>query len=439
MTALLLLFQQTVPIPQIHSPGDLAFLFEKAAISLLIGALIGLERERSLEDSHKLFAGIRTFPLIGLTGFLAGLLGHTVTPLMLVAITVCYFALVIVAYMFSAKAGYHGATSELAAVTIYLLGILVYWEYFAISIAISVALTLLLSMKAPLRHFIDKVQEEDIYATLKFAIITAIILPVLPNQTMGPFDVLNPRQIWYMVVLIAGIGFAGYVLVKVLGSEKGLWLTGFLGGLVSSTAVTLSFSQKSKNTPELSRAFASAIILACSIMPPRILIEIAVVNSSLLQFIWPYILILAATGIGASLLLMLGWKKHTHGSVALSNPFELMSAVKFGLIFAVILFVSKAAQFYMGSSGVLLAAALAGATDVDAITLSMANLAKGMVVTQTTASAAILIAVTVNTMVKAGMAIALGAAALRRFTLPGFGAILLAGMLLVGWLLWLPS
>jgi uncharacterized membrane protein (DUF4010 family) len=434
MTASILLLQQLFQLAPIQPPADLVFLFEKAGVSLLIGALIGLERERSLDDPHKLFAGIRTFPLIGLAGFLSGLLGHVITPWMLVTLTFCFFVLVIVAYVFSARLGFHGATSELAAIIIFLCGILVYREYFAISIAVSVVLALFLSIKAPLKNFIGKVQEEDIYATLKFAIITAIILPVLPNQTMGPFDVLNPRQIWYMVVLIAGISFGGYLLVKIFGSEKGLWLTGFLGGLVSSTAVTLSFSQKSKSTPDLSRTFASAIILACSIMPPRILIEIAVVNQSLLRFIWPYVLALTATGVGVSIVLLFGAKKDTHGSVELSNPFELMSAIKFGLIFAVILFVSKAAQFYLGNSGVFLAAAVAGTTDVDAITLSMANLAKSSV-SEVTASAAILIAITVNTIVKAGIAISLGATALRRFTLPGFGAMLLAGLILIGLLL----
>ena len=434
MTALIILLQQLMQVTPVHPPEDIVFLFEKAGVSLLIGALIGLERERSIEDSHKLFAGIRTFPLIGLFGFLAGMLGHVITPWLLVILSFGYFILVITSYVFSARAGYHGATSELAAVIIFLLGILVYWEFFAIAIASSVVLTLFLSVKTPLKNMIGKVQEADIYATLKFAIITAIILPVLPNETMGPFDVLNPRQIWYMVVLIAGISFAGYVLVKMFGSEKGLWLTGFLGGLVSSTAVTLSFSQKSRATPDLSRTFASAIILASAIMPPRVLVEIAVVNSSLLGYIWPYLLILSGAGIGASAFLLLGARKAAKGSVELENPFELMSAIKFGLIFAIILFAAKAGQFYLGTSGVLLTAMVAGATDVDAITLSMANLAKTSV-TETTAATAIMIAVTVNTLVKAGMAIMLGAVGLRKYTLPGFGAMLLTGMIMIAWLM----
>lgn len=424
------IFAQILPTPNIT---DVVFLFEKAGISLLIGALVGLERERSQEDKNKLFAGIRTFPLIGLFGFLSALLAHVVTPWLLVAFTFGFIALIIVAYSFEAREGFRGATSEIAAVIIFILGALVYWELFSISIALSVVLTIFLTIKNPLQTFLGKVSEEDMYATLKFAIITAIILPVLPNQTMGPLDVLNPRQVWFMVILIAGISFLGYVLVKIFGSEKGISITGLLGGMVSSTAVTLSFSQKSKEAPELGKAFASAIVLACSIMYPRIMLEIAVVNRSLLSYIWVYILILTLTGVSASLFLLFGAKKKKDSSVNLHNPFELLSAIKFGLIFAVILFVSKAAQIYLGSNGVYLAAALAGLTDVDAITLSMANLAK-TTISESTAATAIIIAITMNTIVKASIAISLGAAALRKYTLPGFGAVLIAGIGIILWL-----
>lgn len=434
MTALpIALLQNVVPATPLHSLGDTTFLFEKAAISLLVGALVGLERERTLEDAHKLFAGIRTFPLIGLFGFIAALLGHAVSPWMLVALTSGFFLLVIVSYAFNARSGYHGATSEVAALIVFCLGVLIFWEFFSVAIAISVVLTLFLSLKTSLRSFIGKVQEEDIYATLKFAIITAIILPVLPDQTMGPFDVLNPRQIWYMVVLIAGISFAGYLLVKVFGSKKGLSITGLLGGMVSSTAVTLSFSQKSRTAPDLGKTFASSILLACSIMYPRVMIEIAVVNPELFRAIWPFLVLLTVTGVASAVVMQFGAHKDAAGDVALSNPFELMSAIKFGLIFAVILFVSKAAQYYLGNSGVFLAAAAAGTTDVDAITLSMANLARGTIST-TTASTAIIIAITVNTVVKAGMAVSLGAPSLRKYTLPGFGAVLAVGIAIIVWL-----
>jgi len=410
--------------------------FEKAGAALLVGALVGLERERSIPDSSKLFAGIRTFPLISLLGFLSMFLGDVVSIGLFIALASGFMALVLLSYVFSARDGYYGATSEIAAILVFVFGALIQREIYALAIASSVILTLFLTLKSPLQAFIGKVQEEDIYATLKFSIITAIILPILPDQTMGPLNVLNPRQIWYMVILIAGISFLGYLLVKLLGSEKGIPLTGLLGGLVSSTAVTLSFSQKSKTAPDLGRTFASAIVLACSIMYPRILVEVAVVNRPLFEFMWPFIAILTATGIGASIFLLFGSKKRRERDVPveLKNPFELMSAIKFGLIFAIILFVSKAAQLYWGNNGVYLAAGLAGLTDVDAITLSMANLAKSTI-SETTATTSILIAVVVNTIVKSGIAISLGAASLRRYTLPGFTAVLLAGISIIIWML----
>lgn len=431
MHSTIALLQSSVPAALDTS---LAVLFQKGAVSLLVGALVGIERERAKEEHQRLFAGIRTFPLIALLGFLSGLLGTAVAPWVLGVFSAGFIAMVVVSYYLEGRTGALGATTEVAAIIVFVLGVLIHHEFYIVAIAASVVLTLFLSLKGPLQELIVHVQPEDIYATLKFAIITAIVLPILPNTTMGPLDVINPRQIWYMVVLIAGISFLGYVLVKVFGSKKGLTLTGMMGGLVSSTAVTLSFSQKSREAPELDKTFASAIVLACSIMFPRILVEVAVVNRSLLAFIWPYIAILTVSGVGASMILLFGKKRDTMTEVDLKNPFALLSAIKFGLVFALIIFVSKAAQVYLGDNGVYIAAALAGLTDVDAITLSMANLSKSTL-RESTASVAILIAVVVNTIVKASIAFSLGAAALRRYTLPGFGIVLLTGMVLIGWLL----
>jgi uncharacterized membrane protein (DUF4010 family) len=197
--------------------------------------------------------------------------------------------------------------------------------------------------------------------------------------------------------------------------------------------VTLSFSQKSRETEKLSRTFAAAIILACTIMYPRVLLQIAVVNQSLFNRIWPFLAALAAVGALASLFLLRGSSSRTTEEVHLENPFELKSAIKFGLVFAAILFVAKAAQMYFGNNGVYVAAVLAGITDVDAITLSMASLAKSTI-TEATASTAILLAIVTNTAVKAGMTIVLGAVAMRRFTIPGFGVLFAAGLAMVVWM-----
>ncbi len=429
-TALLQVAPNTAPV---INTAELTVLFQKAGISLLIGALIGIERERDPAFRDQLFAGLRTFPLIALLGFLSGLLGYVFSPVVYIVLAAGFLGLIIVSYVFSVRQGWFGSTSEVTAILVFVLGTLVFWEFYALSIAAAVVVMLFLSLKAPLQRFLDRVNTEDIYATIKFAIITTIVLPILPNETMGPLDVLNPRHIWYMVVLIAGISFAGYLLVKIYGSHRGISLTGLLGGLVSSTAVTLSFSQKSREAEQLSRTFASAIILACTIMYPRVLLQVAVVNQSLLAMLWPHLAGLTAAGVLVSLWLMRGSRSQQTSAVKLENPFELKSAIKFGLVFAVILFVAKAGQMYFGDNGVYLAAALAGITDVDAITLSMASLAKGAIA-ETTASTAILLAIVTNTLVKAGMSIMLGAVALRRYAIPGFGVLFLTGAAMVVWL-----
>lgn len=412
--------------------SDMTIVLQKAGIALLIGVLVGLERERDRSEGDELFAGIRTFPLIALLGFLSSLLASATSYWVLAVALAAFFALVITTYAYSARKGHVGMTTEVSALIVFVLGALIFLEFYTIAIASAVILTLVLTVKAPLHRLVEKIQEEDIYATLKFAVITAIILPVLPDQTFGPFDVLNPRQIWYMVVLIAGVSFLGYILVKVFGSSKGVTLTGMLGGLVSSTAVTLSFSQKSKESPDLGRTFGSAIILACTIMYPRVLIMVAVVNRELLALMWLPILILTVTGLGASMWLWWKASRRNTEEVEIKNPFELRSAVKFGLIFAAILFVSKAAEFYFGENGVYVAAGLAGLTDVDAITLSMASLAK-TTLSDSTAVIAILLAMVSNTIVKAGIAITLGAVSLRKYTFPSFFILAIIGIALILW------
>lgn len=410
---------------------DIPSLFEKGAVALLIGALVGLERERSLQDRKQLFAGIRTFPLIALLGLLAALIGSITGMWSFIAFAVGFMALIIVAYVFSARQGFPGMTSEVAAMIVFILGAFTFWEMYLVAIAGSVILALFLSLKAPLHSFISKVHEEDIYATLKFAIITAIILPVLPDRTMGPFDVLNPRQIWYMVILIAGVSFLGYILVKIMGPGKGISLTGLVGGMASSTAVTLSLSQKSKEAPDLGRLFAAAIVLACTVLYPRVAIEIAIINGDLLRAMWPYLLALAGVGVLLSLILLRGTREESGDAVKLENPFRLTTALWFGVIFAAILFLSKAAQEYLGDSGVFIAAALSGVTQVDAITLSMASLSKTSV-PQATAISAILIAVAVNTVMKSVMVLFFASPSLRRFVLPALISLFLATLLVAG-------
>jgi uncharacterized membrane protein (DUF4010 family) len=408
-------------------------LFFRFGVATAIGFLIGIQREFSHggKDSE-IFAGERTLALMGLVGcasaFAADILG---TPWVFIGIILLLGVFIGTGYFVSAWRGGMGLTTEVAAIIVILSGALVYWGYIVLAIAIGVATTVLLTIKLETDTFIRRITREDIYATLKFAVISAIILPVLPDKGLGtkPFDVLNLYQIWLMVVFISGISFLGYILMKVVGSKVGIGLTGFLGGLASSTAVTLSFSQRSQLEEKLAKPFALAITIAWTMMFSRVLIEVATINPSLFQHVWLPLVVAGLMGLGYCVFLYFKQKSEEQGDVILANPFELGPALKFGLIYAGILLVSRTAQLYLGDLGFLASSLLAGLADVDAITLSVAQLSQssgGMEIT--TASQAIILATMANTVTKGALVLSIGSRGLRRAVLPAFLLILASGL-----------
>jgi uncharacterized membrane protein (DUF4010 family) len=408
-------------------------LFYRFGAALVIGILVGLQREYSHGDPGKeLFAGVRTFALMSLVGCTAGLVAEILaSPWAFIGILFLTGTLIAIAYSISAWRGEVGLTSEVAALVTILSGALCYWGYLALAAAIAVTTTVLLSLKLEMRTFARRLTREDVYATLKFAVITAIVLPVLPNQSFGPppLNVLNPYKIWLMVVFISAISFLGYVLIKVVGSRQGIGLTGLLGGLVSSTAVTLSFSQRSQEDSDLAKPFALAITVAWTMMFSRVLVEVAALNIRLLRVLWVPMAAAGVVGLAYCVYLYFSQRTDQEGDVALSNPFELGPAVKFGLIYAAILLFSKAAQTYLGDTGIYLSSVVAGLTDVDAITLSMAELSQATgSVGLSTAARAIVLAAMSNTVVKGGIVLTSGAPALRRALLPGFILILVTAI-----------
>jgi uncharacterized membrane protein (DUF4010 family) len=393
---------------------DLALRFGAA---LGLGLLLGLERERK-RDAELLFGGIRTFALIALLGAVGAFMERELNQgWLILAAFVALSALVIVSYATTAARGELGITTEVTALLAFIVGALCGWEHVGVASVATVVCLLLLTLKDFLHRLARRVEVADVEATLTFAVISVIILPLLPNETYGPppIDVINPYKIWLMVVLIAGLNFLGYLLVKVLGSEHGLILTGILGGLVSSTAVTLSFSQRSRQEPAMSSAFVLAIVVAWTIMFLRVVLMVALVNSALAASLALALGCMAAAGLVISLVLWRRSKTHEKGVVtAGANPFELSEAIKFGLLFGIVTVVAKAAEAYLGATGLYLAGAVAGLTDVDAISLSMANLATTSPGIIKIARRTIVIAVISNTLVKAGMAAFMGAPALRR-------------------------
>ncbi len=399
-------------------------------VALGLGMLIGLERERTRGDEQA-FAGVRTFSLIALLGAAAVYAGEqSGLPWIVGLVFLAVVALVVAAYYVTSKKGYIGATTEVSVLITFFIGGMCVWDQVDVAGAIAVIVMLLLALKGWLHNLAGRIEASDVEATLKFAIITLIILPLVPNTNFGPpgLEVINPYKTWLMVVLIAGLNFAGYILVKVVGREHGLGITGLLGGLVSSTAVTLSFSQRSRTEPNLAPVLALAILLAWTVMFFRVVIEVGVVNLSLAKNLALGMVLMGAVSLAICLLLWRRGRNEERAEVESGhNPFELGDAIKFGVLFAVVIFVARAAQVYFGDNGLYLAGALAGLTDVDAIALSMANLAQQDPSSSAAAARTIVIAVISNTMVKCGMAIWLGAAAMRRTMIPITAVLALAG------------
>jgi uncharacterized membrane protein (DUF4010 family) len=399
--------------------------------ALGLGVLIGMERQRTLGESES-FAGVRTFSLVALFGAISVYASEqSGLPWIVGLVFLAIAALVLTAYYATARKDEIGATTEVSVLITFFVGCICAWGEVGVAGAITVVAMLLLSLKGWLHDLAERIEPSDVEATLKFAIITLIILPLVPNTNFGPegLEVINPYKTWLMVVLIAGLNFIGYILVKVLGREHGFGITGLLGGLVSSTAVTLGFSQRSRAEPNLTPVLALAILLAWTVMFFRVVVEVGVVNFSLAKNLAMGMLLMGAVSLAISLLLFRrGRSKKTAEVESGNNPFELGDAIKFGGLFAVVIFVASAAQVYFGDTGLYVAGALAGLTDVDAIALSMANLARQDPASSQAAARTIVIAVISNTMVKCGMAIWLGAPSMRRTMVPITIALALSGI-----------
>lgn len=402
--------------------------------ALAVGILIGLEREQvkaSDPNAGAAFAGIRTYPIFALIGSVSMLL-MPASPWIPLMAMLGVSALVGVHYAFDVRRDReHGVTTEASVLMTFLLGALTtssgviepMADRFLLVGALGVTLTFLLSSKQWLHKAVTRVSRDDLYSTLKFLIAATIVLPLLPNRDMGPLDAVNPFSVGLMVIMISGLSFAGYVAMRLLGTGRGLLLSAAVGGLVSSTAVTIAFANRTKRDPALAPAAAGAIAIASTIMLARVGVLVTLINSTLLpKLVFPLGGAIAGAIIGGLLVYRRGTGARAE-ELDVKNPFELGNAIRFGLVFAVILLVTKAARQYFGDSGLYIASLLAGTTDVDAITLSTAKQA-GLELDS--AAIAIMIATISNTIVKSSLAFGIGGKAL------GKRAFVIGGMIIAG-------
>jgi uncharacterized membrane protein (DUF4010 family) len=406
--------------------------------ALLIGALIGIEREfvQQQEDSSG-FAGIRTFAIISLVGALAAFAAQ-LRGIEIFLISYGGFILLLagnrVASVILGRTT--GMTTEVVAVLTPLLGALVIWDQAELAAALGVITALMLALKPGLHRLARRMSNEDLRATLQFGLISLVILPLLPDQSFGPLGVLNPFRIWVLVILVSGISFIGYLLMKFSDPTEGTSLAGLFGGLVSSTATTVSFAGRSRDSSGLSTLAAIAILLASAVSFPRIFIETLAVYPPLLE-----LLTLPLVGMVLAALLSAAyyWRQQSEQAqqdtspvLDVANPLRLRTALIFALLFTLVLLGVAYANENMGPAGIYLVGALSGLTGVDSITLSVSKLASNATIDLASGSIAILIATLVNLIFKVGLAHFLGSARLRNIVLRSSAIIILVGALTTG-------
>lgn len=410
------------------------------SVALAIGLLVGLERgwkSRELGEGRRI-AGFRTFGLTGLLGGVAGLLSLDQGPLPIGLIFLALSLLLAVVYARTTSAdpaANISITTLIALLLTFALGALATYLDIALAAAAAVVATLLLDLKSTLHGWLNRLEERELTALLRLLLISVVVLPFLPDEQFGPWQALNPHELWWMVVLISGISFYGYVMVKLLGQRRGLALTALFAGLTSSTALTLHFSRLARRQPEQALLLGSGILFSCSAMLPRMLLMILVLNAALVP---PLLLPFAAMEAVTLLPALYGWMRAdrvgTFELAPLSNPVELKAAFGFGLLLTLVVILCAAARQLIGDEALLPVALISGIADVDAITMLLSRLSLTEV-SPTTALAGIIAVAVSNSLAKAALAMLIGGKRTGwRVALPLIGS---AGVGLSFWLLWL--
>ena len=404
--------------------------FIRLLVATGIGFLIGLEREHSaLNNQQEAFAGTRTFVFVVLLGFLGAMMHFLFTPWIFLGILLAVVSFIGISYWMTSSKGDIGGTTEFSALLAFLLGGLTFLGYIELSLMITVIAMVLLSSKMRLQSIIGEITEEEMYALIRFVVLALLILPFLPDQGMGPFGVVNPQEVGWIIILTSGLGFLGYLLTKFLGHDRGILLTGIVGGLVSSTMVTWIFAKKSKDAPALSSHCATAILAASSIMIIRVLVWVFVFNQALAPGLYLPVGLIFLAGIGATLYFY--FRKNNQIDVDTSlpagKPLNIQSALTFGIIYTLIILLVSYTNEYFGQRGMYISSIIAGLTDIDAITISVSKLAGGSIPLGV-AQNAIILATISNTVIKIGISLWAGSNELRKMIAIGYGAIFAAAI-----------
>jgi uncharacterized membrane protein (DUF4010 family) len=386
-------------------------------VSAGLGALIGLIRQWGEQTDRKSgdFAGVRTHTFWAVLGCVGAFASEAHTPYAFIVVL-----LLVAAHLIAQAVTEHdntnpGSTSLAGALLTVFCGALVFWEETKSAILLAATTMVLLGFKHVIHQWTSEITARDIRATLQFAAISGVILPLVPNRDMGPHGAFNPYSTWLMVVLISGLGFAGYIAIRLIGARAGILLTGVLGGLASSTASTLAFSRRSRADPAMSAHYALAVVAACTVALPRVLVATALINR---EFAMTLILPFAGMALPGIIFAGFVWLRrrpeHKQGDTPeLGNPLSLSTAIKFAALYAVISFAVKVIREQGWTQSLLPLSFVSGLTDMDAITLSIARDPSTEPGMASLAAQAVILAAVSNTLLKAGLAIGLGAPGLK--------------------------
>lgn len=388
---------------------DLA-IAQQLLVSLSLGLLVGLQRERS----KSAIAGIRTFPLITLLGTVCGQLARVHGGWIVAAGFLALGALIAVtqASRLRADKADTGLTTEIAVLLLYALGVFIASGPIVIAVVMGGVIALLLYLKPPLHRFVGGLGETDMRAIMQFVFVSMVVLPVVPNEAYGPYQVLNPFEIWLMVVLIVGLSLAGYVAYKSFGRGGGLLVAGMLGGVISSTATSVGAARQVRENSAAVRMAALIIMIASTVTVVRVLIEIGVVApKNFAALAWPLVTFLGVMAVIALAAYLL-WHKETGLVPAQQNPAQLKTAVVFAIIYALIKLAVAAARQNLGERGLYAISVISGLTDMDAVTLSTARLVDSGKLETLLGWRIILIAAISNLAFKAGAVAIVGGAAI---------------------------
>jgi uncharacterized membrane protein (DUF4010 family) len=398
------------------------------AVAALVGLAVGFERERSghTRGPDARFAGVRTFFMLGLLGGVSGHLLAEGNGLAAVALLSTGGVLSVMAYALAVRrpGATADGTTETAAILVLALAALAGMGHLGVAAGAATIVVAALFGKERIHHVLDRLGEGELIGAMQFAVLALVVMPLLPNVTWGPWGGLNPRELWIVVLIFCAINYAGFLLQRWVGASRGYAATGLLGGLVSSTAVALQFSRRSRTEPALATALGLGIVAACTVLVVRVATVTTVLNPLVAQALIPYLappFIVGAVVIGAVL------RRSPVGpagpsSAELASPLRLGTALQLALAFQVAIFAIRIARATFGSPGVLVSAFVLGLTDMDALTFSMARLGTAPEVVALSARA-IAVGMLANTLLKSTLVVVLGAPALRKVAGAGLAAL----------------